>query len=176
VLRAEARPVDQERRGVAVSHRFVFVGTVDGCCIALDQKTGKEKWQVLHLTDFANCHGCNFTSPLVVAGDVLMFVSTAGELVAQAKILGVEATPARNSGNSTPSSKIPRVGRVQAANVAAGRLDAWHLRCRNRHGVYGTGNPGKDFDVSDRKGGYLYTDSVALDDVEMMSAEIVNDI
>ena len=56
------------------------------------------------------------------------------------------------------------------------RLDAWHLRCRNRHGVYGTGNPGKDFDVSDRKGGNLYTDSVALDDLEMISAEIVNDI
>src|ERR1700722_5197028 len=56
-------------RGVAVGHGMVFIGTVDGRGIALDQKTGKEKWQV-QLTDFANCHGCNFTSPPVVAGGI----------------------------------------------------------------------------------------------------------
>ena len=54
---------------------MVFIGTVDGRGIALDQKTGKEKWQV-QLTDFANCHGCNFTLPPVVAGDVLTYGST----------------------------------------------------------------------------------------------------
>src|SRR6516225_8984079 len=52
-------------RGVAVGNGKVFIATVDGRGIALDQKTGKEKWQV-QLTDFANCHGCNFTSPPVV--------------------------------------------------------------------------------------------------------------
>ncbi len=72
-------------RGVAVGHGMVFIGTVDGRGIALDQKTGKEKWQV-QLTDFANCHGCNFTSPPVVAGDILTFGSTAGELATQGKI------------------------------------------------------------------------------------------
>ena len=77
-------------RGVAVGHGMVFIGTVDGRGIALDQKTGAEKWQV-QLTDFANCHGCNFTSPPVVAGDILTFGSTAGELAAQGKIFGVEA-------------------------------------------------------------------------------------
>jgi glucose dehydrogenase len=48
-------------RGVAVGDGKVFIGTVDGRGIALDQKTGKEIWQV-QLTDFQNCHGCNFTS------------------------------------------------------------------------------------------------------------------
>ena len=62
-------------RGVAVGHGMVFIGTVDGRGIALDQKTGKEKWQV-QLTGFANCHGCNFTLPPVVAGDVLTYGST----------------------------------------------------------------------------------------------------
>ena len=37
-------------RGVAVGHGMVFIGTVDGRGIALDQKTGQEKWQV-QLTD-----------------------------------------------------------------------------------------------------------------------------
>ena len=77
-------------RGVAVGDGKVFIGTVDGRGIALDQKTGKEIWQV-QLTDFANCHGCNFTSPPVVAGDMLTFGSTAGELATQGKIYGVEA-------------------------------------------------------------------------------------
>ena len=78
-------------RGIAVGHGMVFIGTVDGRGIALDQKTGQEKWQV-QLTDFANCHGCNFTSPPVVAGNMLTFGSTAGELATQGKIFGVEAT------------------------------------------------------------------------------------
>src|ERR1700758_1104123 len=43
-------------RGVAVGHGLVFIGTVDGRGIALDQKTGKQMWET-HLTDFANCHG-----------------------------------------------------------------------------------------------------------------------
>jgi alcohol dehydrogenase (cytochrome c) len=59
-------------RGVTVGKGKVFIGTVDGRGIALDQKTGKEVWQV-QLTDFADCHGCNFTSPPVLAGDVLTF-------------------------------------------------------------------------------------------------------
>src|SRR5215831_17944 len=76
-------------RGVAVGRGKVFLGTVDGR-IAVDQKTGKELWQV-QLTDFANCHGCNFTSPPVLANDVLTFGSTAGELATAGKIYGVEA-------------------------------------------------------------------------------------
>ena len=60
-------------RGVAVGHGMVFIRSG----IALDEKAGKEKWQV-QLTDFANCHGCNFTSPPVVAGDILTYGSTAG--------------------------------------------------------------------------------------------------
>jgi alcohol dehydrogenase (cytochrome c) len=83
-------------RGVAVGHGMVFIGTVDGRGIALDQKTGKEKWQV-QLTDFANCHGCNFTSPPVVAGDMLTFGSTAGELATQGKIFGVEAATGKKA-------------------------------------------------------------------------------
>src|SRR4029078_7681472 len=71
-------------RGVAVGHGMVFIGTVDGRGIALDQKNGQEKWQV-QLTDFANCHGCNFTSPPVVAGDVLTLRSTAGGMAAPGK-------------------------------------------------------------------------------------------
>src|SRR6201993_4397937 len=71
-------------RGVAVGHGLVFIGTVDGRGIAVDEKTGKEKWQV-QLTDFANCHGCNFTSPPVVAGGVPAYGGTAGGIGGEGK-------------------------------------------------------------------------------------------
>jgi alcohol dehydrogenase (cytochrome c) len=78
-------------RGVAVGQGMVFIGTVEERGIALDQKIGKEKWLV-QLTDFANCRGCNFRSAPVVAGDILTFGSTAGELAtAAAGRLGPQA-------------------------------------------------------------------------------------
>jgi alcohol dehydrogenase (cytochrome c) len=77
-------------RGVAVGRGKVFIGTIDGRGIALDQKSGKEEWNV-QLTDFENCHGCNFTSPPTLARDVLAFGSTAGELATAGKIYGVNA-------------------------------------------------------------------------------------
>src|SRR6202030_4027258 len=49
-------------RGVAVGHGMVFIGTVDGRGIALDQKTGKEKWQV-GFTHIANIPPCELTPP-----------------------------------------------------------------------------------------------------------------
>jgi alcohol dehydrogenase (cytochrome c) len=168
-------------RGVAVGHGMVFIGTVDGRGIALDQKTGKEKWQV-QLTDFANCHGCNFTSPPVVAGDVLTFGSTAGELAAQGKIFGVEAATGKklwefNTIKQDPASWPGESGKYGGGGAwMPGTYDA-----ETGTVFYGTGNPGKDFDVADRKGDNLYTDSVvALDAktgaLKWYRQEIVNDV
>ena len=167
-------------RGVAVGHGMVFIGTVDGRGIALDQKTGKEKWQV-QLTDFANCHGCNFTSPPVVAGDILTFGSTAGELAAQGKIFGVEAATGKkvwefNTIKQDPASWPGESGKYGGGGAwMPGTYDA-----ATDTVFYGTGNPGKDFVISDREGDNLYTDSViALDPksgkLKWYRQEIVND-
>ena len=167
-------------RGVAVGHGMVFIGTVDGRGIALDQKTGKEKWQV-QLTDFANCHGCNFTSPPVVAGDVLTFGSTAGELAAQGKIFGVEAATGKklwefNTIKQDPASWPGESGKYGGGGAwMPGTYDA-----ATDTVFYGTGNPGKDFVIADREGDNLYTDSViALDPksgkLKWYRQEIVND-
>ena len=151
-------------RGVAVGDGKVFIGTVDGRGIALDQKTGKEIWQ-LQLTDFANCHGCNFTSPPVVAGDMLTFGSTAGELATQGKIYGVEAKTGKkvwefNTIKDSPESWPGTSGKYGGGGAwMPGTYDA-----ETNTVFYGTGNPGKDFINSERQGDNLYTDSiVALD-------------
>jgi alcohol dehydrogenase (cytochrome c) len=147
-------------RGVAVGHGMVFIGTVDGRGIALDQKTGKEKWQV-QLTDFANCHGCNFTSPPVVAGDILTFGSTAGELATQGKIYGVEATSGKKVWEFNTIKEDSKSWPGESGKHGGG--GAWmpgNYDAKTDTVFYGTGNPGKDFDASDRKGDNLYTDSV----------------
>jgi alcohol dehydrogenase (cytochrome c) len=151
-------------RGVAVGHGMVFIGTVDGRGIALDQKTGKEIWQV-QLTDFANCHGCNFTSPPVVAGDILTFGSTAGELATQGKIYGVEAKSGQKLWEFNTIKNDPRSWPGESGKYGGG--GAWMPGTYDAETdtiFYGTGNPGKDFIDADRQGDNLYTDSVvALD-------------
>jgi alcohol dehydrogenase (cytochrome c) len=151
-------------RGVAVGHGMVYVGTVDGRGIALDQKTGKENWQV-QLTDFANCQGCNFTSPPLGAGDVLTFGATAGELMTQGKIFGVDAMTGKKLWEFDTIKNDPKSWPSDAGKYGGG--GAWMPGTYDAASdtvYYGTGNPGKDFVDADRKGDNAYTDSiVALD-------------
>jgi alcohol dehydrogenase (cytochrome c) len=151
-------------RGVAVGRGKVFLGTVDGRGIALDQKTGKELWQV-QLTDFANCHGCNFTSPPVLAGDTLTFGSTAGDLAAAGKIFGVDAESGAKLWEFDTIKQDPKSWPGESGKYGGG--GAWMPGTYDAEAntvYYGTGNPGKDFYGLDREGDNLYTDSiVALD-------------
>jgi alcohol dehydrogenase (cytochrome c) len=151
-------------RGVTVGRGKVFIATVDGRGIALDQKTGNEIWQV-QLTDFANCHGCNFTSPPVLAGDTLTFGSTAGELATAGKIFGVNADSGAKLWEFNTIKQDPKSWPGESGKYGGG--GAWMpgtYDAETNTIYYGTGNPGKNFFGVDRKGDNLYTDSViALD-------------
>lgn len=151
-------------RGVTVGRNKVFIGTVDGRGIAVDQKTGKEIWQV-QLTDFANCQGCNFTSPPVLANDVLTYGSTGGDLAAAAKIFGVEAETGKKLWEFETIKQDAESWPAESARYGGG--GAWLPGAYDPETglvYYGTGNPGKDFVGTDREGDNLYTDSViALD-------------
>ena len=147
-------------RGVAVGRGKVFIGTVDGRGIAVDQKTGKEIWQV-QLTDPANCHGCNFTSPPVIAGDILTYGSTAGDLATAGKIFGVEAETGKKLWEFETIKRDPASWPGESGQYGGG--GAWLPGSYDPHiGLvyYGTGNPGKDFVGADREGDNLYTDSL----------------
>jgi len=151
-------------RGVAVGRGKVFLATVDGRGIAIDQKTGKEVWQT-QLTDFPNCHGCNFTSPPVLAGDVLTFGSTGGELATAGKIYGVEADSGKKLWEFETIKRDVASWPAESGKYGGG--GAWMpgtYDAETNTVFYGTGNPGKDFVGSEREGDNLYTDSiVALD-------------
>lgn len=151
-------------RGVAVGHGKVFVATVDGRGVALDQKTGKEVWQT-QITDFANCHGCNFTSPPVIAGDVLTFGSTAGELATAGRIYGLDANTGQKLWAFETIKQDAKSWPGESGKFGGG--GAWlpgTFDPETNTVFYGTGNPSKDFFAADRVGDNLYTDSiVALD-------------
>src|SRR5262252_5496583 len=147
-------------RGVAVGRGKVFLATVDGRGIAIDQKTGKEVWQT-QLTDFPNCHGCNFTSPPVLAGDVLTFGSTGGELATAGKIYGVEADSGKKLWEFETIKRDVASWPAESGKYGGG--GAWMpgtYDAETNTVFYGTGNPGKDFVGSEREGDNLYTDSV----------------
>ena len=77
-------------RGVTVGHGNVYIGSLDGRFIALDEKTGKEKWST-QITDLESCFGCLFSSPPQLAGDVLFGGTTGGDQPTQGKIFAVNA-------------------------------------------------------------------------------------
>lgn len=160
----KSMPFAPYSRGVAIGRGKVFVATSDGRGIALDQKTGKEIWQT-KLTDPANCHGCNFTSPPVVAGDMLTFGSTGGELATAGKVYGVEADTGKKIWQFDTIKQDEKSWPGQSGKTGGG--GAWMpgtYDAETSTVYYGTGNPGHDFYAEERKGDNLYTSSIiALD-------------
>ena len=77
-------------RGVTVGHGMVFLGTLDGRYIALDQETGKVKWS-RQITILEECYGCLFSSPPQLAGDILYGGTTGGDQPQRGKIWAVNA-------------------------------------------------------------------------------------
>jgi alcohol dehydrogenase (cytochrome c) len=147
-------------RGVAVGRGKVFIGTIDGRGIALDQKTGKEIWSV-RLTDFKDCDGCNFTSPPVLADKVLTFGSIGGEIAASGKIYGVAADTGKKLWEFETIKRDPKSWPGESWKFGGG--GAWLPGTYDPETdtvYYGTGNPGADFYGADRDGDNLYTDCV----------------
>jgi alcohol dehydrogenase (cytochrome c) len=150
-------------RGVAVAHGKVFLGTLDGRAIALDQKSGQEVWTT-QLTAFKGCQGCNFTSPPVVAGDVLTFGSTGGDLVQSGDIYGVDAQSGQVRWKFRTIKDDPQSWPGDSGKHGGG--GAWFPGTYDPESetvYYGTGNAAP-WAGEDREGDNLYTASViALD-------------
>jgi alcohol dehydrogenase (cytochrome c) len=152
-------------RGVAVAHGRVYIGTVDGRAIALDQKTGKQLWET-KLTDPRKCAGCNFTSPPTVAGDMLTYGPTGGDIGDQGKIYGVDAATGKLAW--TFETLLDNSKSWGGDSRRTGGGGAWMTGAydpKTDTVLYGTSNPAPDFDWGGaRPGDNLYTSGVvALD-------------
>ena len=147
-------------RGVAVGHGKVLLATFDGRLIALDQASGKVAWDT-RLTSPTDCNGCNFTSPPVIAGDVIIVGSTGGDLDDAGHIYGVGLdgktlwtfNVLKDDVKSWPSSESRKHGGGGA--WMPGQYDP-------TTGMFyiGTANAAPDFRGVEREGDNLYTSSI----------------
>jgi len=151
-------------RGVTVGWGNVFVGTLDGRMIALDQKTGKERWST-QVTEMKKCFGCLFSSPPQLAGDVLFGGTTGGDQPQRGKIYAVNANTGERLWTFDTIRDDPSSWPGDTGDVGGG--GAWMPGTYDPETdtIYiGTSNAAPDFFGDGRKGDNLYTATLlALD-------------
>lgn len=151
-------------RGVTVGRGKVYIGSLDGRFIALDQKTGKELWST-QLTNMRAEGGALFSSPPQLAGNILFGGTTGGDQPIIGKIYAVNA----DTGERTWTFEIPRDDPKSwpGDSRKRGGGSAWLPGTYDptTETIYiGTSNASPDFNRDDRLGDNLYTATVlALD-------------
>lgn len=151
-------------RGVTVGRGKVFVGTLDGRMVALNQKTGKQEWST-QLTNPRTEYGALFSAPPQLAGDILFGGTTGGDQPITGKIYAVNA----DTGKPAWTFEIPKDdpkswpgdSRKKAGSSAwmPGTYDP------TTDTIYiGTSNAAPDYHADERKGDNLYSATLlALD-------------
>ncbi|MFG6447352.1 pyrroloquinoline quinone-dependent dehydrogenase [Roseateles sp. BYS180W] len=144
-------------RGVTVGRGKVFLGTLDGRIVALDQKTGKPLWDT-QLTEKVKDRGALFSSPPQLAGDILFGGTTGGDQPIIGKIFAVRA----DTGERAWTFEIPRddpkswPGKSRESGGGSAWLPGTYDPATDT--IYiGTSNAAPDFDRSERRGDNLYT-------------------
>ena len=164
----ERLPTAPYSRGVAVANGMVFIATIDGRAIALDQKTGKEVWKT-QLVDTLKC-GCLFTSPPLAVKDKLIFGSTQGGIPARGGgIFGLEAKTGKKLWYFDPVLEGKEHWGTNSYGESSAKyagVGAWHVGSYDPELnllYYGTSNPSPWFDWGaplDGPKGYLRKDGV----------------
>jgi alcohol dehydrogenase (cytochrome c) len=161
-------PYGPQNRGVAIGDGSVFMGTYDNYVVAIDQKTGVERWRV-NVEDSKQC-GCNITAAPLVVRDKVIVGGTGGDSAHRGYLSAFDTKTGRlkwrfytipgpgEKGHETWKGDSWKFG--GGATWMTGSYDpALNL-------VYwGVGNAASDFYSGDRgTGDNLYTNSViALD-------------
>lgn len=151
-------------RGVTVGRGKVYVGSLDGRFIALDQKTGKELWST-QLTNLKAEYGALFSSPPQLAGNVLYGGTTGGDQPIIGKIFAVNA----DTGERVWTFEIPKDDKNSwpGDSRKVGGGSAWlpgTYDARTDTIYIGTSNAAPDFNNDNRRGDNLYTATLlALD-------------
>ena len=155
-------------RGVAILDNTVYVGTLDGFLVALDARSGIERWSV-QVGDNATGHAIT-TAPLVADGKVIVGIS-GGEAGIRGFLDAYDANtgkrvwrfwtvPAKGeAGNETWAGESWKTG--GGATWLTGSYDP-----ALRLVYWGTGNPAPDWNGESRKGDNLYTCSLVAIDID----------
>ena len=126
-------------RGIALGHGKVFVGTVDGRLIAIDQKTGQPAWDTKLINSEKLTVG--FTGAPLLVKDKVIIGAQGGEWPGRGPIFGVDANSGQQDVGVPHGGRHRRghedVGRRLVAHRRRRRLDGRRLRRRDEHGVVG---------------------------------------
>ena len=144
-------------RGVTVGRGKVFVGSLDGRFIALDQKTGKQLWST-QLTDMKKDYGALFSSPPQLAGDTLFGGTTGGDQPIIGKIFAVNADTGARTWTFEVPKDDPKSWAGDSRKVGGGSAWLPGTYDPTTDTIYiGTSNASPDFNHESRKGDNLYT-------------------
>ena len=160
-------------RGVAFMDNTVYVGTLDGFLVALDAKSGAEKWTV-HVGENPLGHSVT-AAPLAVDGKIIVGIS-GGEAGIRGFLDAYDArtgkqlwrfwtvpSPGEPGSDSWPGDSWVHGG---GATWLTGSYDP-ELKLL----YWGTGNPGPDWNGDSRVGDNLYTSSLVAIDADTGKAK-----
>jgi alcohol dehydrogenase (cytochrome c) len=155
-------------RGVALLDDRVFVGTLDGYLVALDAKSGVQRW-IAHVGDNATGHAIT-AAPLVADGKVIVGVS-GGEAGIRGYLDAYDAATGTRvwRAYTVPSPGEPGNETWEGDSWKFGAGATWLTGSYDpalKLLYWGTGNPGPDWNGDARKGDNLYTCSLLALDVE----------
>jgi alcohol dehydrogenase (cytochrome c) len=155
-------------RGVALFETTVYVGTLDGYLVALDSRSGSEKWTV-HVGDNPTGHSIT-AAPLVVDGKVIVGVS-GGEAGIRGFLDAYDAKTGKQLWRfwTIPSPGEPGSDTWPGDSWVHGGGATWLTGSYDpqlKLLYWGTGNPGPDWNGDARIGDNLYTSSIVALDVD----------
>ena len=144
-------------RGVTVGRGKVFIGTLDGRFVALDQKTGKQLWST-QLTNMREEAGALFSSPPQLAGNILFGGTTGGDQPIIGKIFAVDADTGKRAWTFEIPKDDPKSWPGDSRKRGGGSAWLPGTYDPTTDTIYiGTSNAAPDFNRDDRMGDNLYT-------------------
>ena len=158
----------QVNRGLAILGDVLFMGTLDAQIVAIDRRTGKPIWKT-RVAD--NTRGYAITvAPLVVKDKVIVGVS-GGEYGIRGFIAAFDARTGKEAWrfHIIPEPGEPGHETWEGDSWMQGGGPAWVTGSYDPAlglTYWGTGNPGPDYNPTQREGDNLFTDCVVALDVD----------
>jgi len=155
-------------RGVAILDNTVYVGTLDGYLVALDAKSGAERW-VTQVGDNPTGHAIT-AAPLAVDGKIIVGIS-GGEAGIRGFLDAYDAKTGKQAWRfwTVPSPGEPGSETWPGDSWVHGGGATWLTGSYDpdlKLLYWGTGNPGPDWNGDSRKGDNLYTSSLVAIDID----------
>ena len=155
-------------RGIAIVDDTVYVGTLDGYLVALDARSGTERWTV-HVAENKDGHAIT-AAPLAVEGKVIVGIS-GGEAGIRGFLDAYDAKSGKRMWRfwTVPAAGEPGSDTWSGDSWKTGGGATWLTGSYDpelRLLYWGTGNPAPDWNGESRKGDNLYTCALVALDVD----------